>query len=52
LILAVRRPANLPILSVPDDYEVLRSQDCAQVSSRHGEVLMQRTPAQVQRLAR
>jgi cytosine deaminase len=49
---AVGRPANLLILSAPSDYEMLRSQGCARVSIRHGEVLMQRTPAQVQRFGR
>ncbi|MNZ28500.1 Cytosine deaminase [compost metagenome] len=46
---AVGRPANLLILSAPDDYELLRSQGQVLTSIRHGEVLMQRTPAQVQR---
>jgi cytosine deaminase len=46
----VGRPANLLLLSAPDDYEMVRSQGHALVSVRHGKVLMQRTPAQVQRL--
>lgn len=49
---AVGRPANLLILSAPNDYELLRSQGQALVSIRHGEVLMQRTPAQVERFSR
>jgi cytosine deaminase len=48
--LAVGRPANLLILSAPDDYEMLRSQGHALVSIRAGKVLMQRTPAQISRL--
>ena len=47
--LEVRRPANLLILSAPDDYEMLRSQGHALVSIRHGKVLMRRTPAQIVR---
>ncbi|TWE02250.1 cytosine deaminase [Pseudomonas sp. AG1028] len=43
------RPANLLILSAPDDYEMIRTQGHALVSVRHGEVLMRRTPASVQR---
>lgn len=43
------RPANLLLLSAPDDYEMLRSQGHALVSVRNGKVLMRRTPAQVQR---
>ena len=46
----VGRPANLLLLSAPDDYEMVRSQGHALVSVRNGKVLMQRTPAQVQRL--
>jgi len=45
----VGRPANLLILSAPDDYEMIRTQGHALVSVRHGEVLMRRTPASVQR---
>ncbi|WP_060483373.1 cytosine deaminase [Pseudomonas sp. NBRC 111119] len=45
----VGRPANLLLLSAPDDYEMVRSQGHALVSIRHGEVLMRRTPAQVHR---
>jgi len=45
----VGRPANLLILSAPDDYEMVRTQGHALVSVRHGEVLMRRTPASVQR---
>ncbi|GLX13939.1 cytosine deaminase [Pseudomonas straminea] len=47
--LEVNRPANLLILSAPDDYEMIRTQGHALVSVRHGEVLMRRTPASVQR---
>lgn len=47
--LEVGRPANLLILSAPDDYEMIRTQGYALVSLRHGEVLMRRTPASVQR---
>ena len=47
--LEVGRPANLLILSAPDDYEMIRTQGHALVSIRHGEVLMRRTPAKVQR---
>ena len=43
------RPANLLILSAPDDYEMVRSQGHALVSVRHGKVLMRRTPAQIER---
>ncbi len=45
------RPANLLILSAPSDYEMVRSQGHALVSIRHGEVLMQRTPAKIERMA-
>ncbi|WP_282343353.1 cytosine deaminase [Pseudomonas sp. PS02288] len=44
------RPANLLILSAPSDYEMLRSQGHALVSIRHGKVLMQRTPAKIERM--
>lgn len=47
--LEVGRPANLLILSAPDDYEMIRTQGYALVSLRNGEVLMRRTPASVQR---
>lgn len=47
--LEVGRPANLLILSAPDDYEMVRSQGHALVSVRHGKVLMRRTPARVER---
>ncbi|OLU26743.1 cytosine deaminase [Pseudomonas sp. PA15(2017)] len=47
--LEVGRPANLLILSAPDDYEMIRTQGHALVSVRHGEILMRRTPASVQR---
>ena len=47
--LAVGRPANLLILSAPDDYEMVCSQGHALVSIRGGEVLMRRTPAQIER---
>ncbi|SHM10887.1 cytosine deaminase [Phytopseudomonas punonensis] len=45
----VGRPANLLILSAPDDYEMIRTQGYALVSVRNGEVLMRRTPAQIER---
>lgn len=45
----VGRPANLLVLSAPDDYEMLRTQGHALLSVRNGEVLMRRTPAQIQR---
>ncbi len=45
------RPANLLILSAPNDYEMIRSQGHALVSIRHGKVLMQRTPAKIERMA-
>jgi len=47
--LEVGRPANLLVLSAPDDYEMLRTQGQALLSVRSGEVLMRRTPAQIQR---
>jgi cytosine deaminase len=47
--LEVNRPANLLILSAPDDYEMVRSQGHALVSVRHGKVLMRRTPASIER---
>ncbi|MCW3149716.1 cytosine deaminase [Stutzerimonas stutzeri] len=43
------RPASLLVLSAPDDYEMLRTQGHALLSVRNGEVLMRRTPAQIQR---
>jgi cytosine deaminase len=46
----VGRPANLLILSAPDDYEMIRSQGHALVSIREGKVIMQRSPARVERL--
>lgn len=49
--LEVGRPANLLVLSAPDDYEMVRSQGYALVSVRNGKLLIRRTPAQVQRLA-
>ncbi len=39
----VGRPANLVVRSADSDYEVLRSQGGAQVSIRHGRVLMRKT---------
>lgn len=45
----VGRPANLLLLSAPDDYEMVRSQGHALVSVRAGKVLMRRTPARVER---
>ncbi|MFR0717722.1 cytosine deaminase [Enterobacterales bacterium BD_CKDN230030183-1A_HGKHYDSX7] len=47
----VGRPANLLVLSAPDDYEMIRSQGHALVSIRGGKVLMRRAPAQVERFA-
>ncbi len=47
--LEVGRPANLLVLSAPDDYEMLRTQGHSLLSVRNGEVLMRRTPAQIQR---
>ncbi|WP_061291494.1 cytosine deaminase [Azotobacter vinelandii] len=47
--LEVGRPANLLILSAANDYEMLRSQGHALVSIRHGEILMRRTPARIER---
>ncbi|QNG99976.1 cytosine deaminase [Pseudomonas sediminis] len=47
--LEVGRPANLLILSAPDDYEMVRSQGHALVSVRHGKMLMRRTPAHIER---
>lgn len=45
----VGRPANLLILSAPDDYELLRSQGQVLASIRHGALLLRRRPAQVER---
>ena len=47
--LEVGRPANLLILSAPDDYEMIRSQGQVLMSIRNGKVLMQRSPARVER---
>ncbi|WP_313328356.1 cytosine deaminase [Stutzerimonas balearica] len=47
--LEVGRPANLLMLSAPDDYEMLRTQGHALLSVRNGEVLMRRTPARIER---
>lgn len=47
--LEVGRPASLLVLSAADDYEMLRTQGHALLSVRNGEVLMRRTPAQIQR---
>jgi len=47
--LEVGRPANLLVLSAPDDYEMLRTQGHALLSVRNGEVLMRRTPARTER---
>jgi len=49
--LEVGRPANLLLLSAPDDYEMLRSQGHALVSVRRGKVLMRRSLSRVERLA-
>lgn len=43
------RPANLLILSAPSDYELIRTQGHALASIRNGKLLMQRTPARVER---
>ncbi|WP_273820463.1 cytosine deaminase [Pseudomonas asplenii] len=43
------RPANLLILSAPDDYEMIRRQGQVLVSIRAGKVLLKRTPATVER---
>ncbi len=43
------RPANLLILSAPDDYEMVRRQGQVLVSVRAGKVLLKRTPATVER---
>ncbi|HCL53056.1 MAG TPA: cytosine deaminase [Pseudomonas sp.] len=43
------RPANLLLLSAPDDYEMVRSQGHALVSVRNGKVRRRRRPSQVQR---
>ncbi|WP_017906773.1 cytosine deaminase [Pseudomonas asplenii] len=43
------RPANLLILSAPDDYEMIRRQGQVLVSIRAGQVLLKRTPAVVER---
>ncbi|QXI30755.1 cytosine deaminase [Pseudomonas vanderleydeniana] len=43
------RPANLLILSAPDDYEMIRRQGQVLVSIRAGKVLLKRTPAVVER---
>lgn len=48
--IAVGRPANLLVLSAPDDYEMIRTQGHALVSVRAGRVLMRRTPARVERM--
>ncbi|KQQ55653.1 cytosine deaminase [Pseudomonas sp. Leaf127] len=47
--LEVGRPANLLILSAPDDYEMIRSQGQVLMSIRAGKVLMQRHPARITR---
>ena len=43
------RPANLLILSAPDDYEMIRSQGQVLTSIRAGKVLLQRKPVQLER---
>ncbi len=45
----VSRPANLLILSAPSDYEMIRTQGHALASIRNGKLLMQRTPARIER---
>lgn len=45
----VGSPANLLILSAPNDYEMIRTQGHALASIRNGKLLMQRTPARVER---
>ncbi|EZI27829.1 MULTISPECIES: cytosine deaminase [Pseudomonas] len=47
--LEIGRPANVLILSAPDDYEMIRSQGQVLMSIRNGKVLMQRSPARVER---
>lgn len=49
--LQVGRPANLLILSAPDDYEMIRSQGQVLTSIRAGKVLVQRKPAHLERFA-
>lgn len=46
--LEVGRPANLLVLSADSDYEMVRSQGLPLYSVRHGRVLMQRRPAEVE----
>jgi len=43
------RPASLLILSAASDYEMIRTQGHALASIRNGKLLMQRTPARVER---
>ncbi|WP_415844954.1 cytosine deaminase [Stutzerimonas zhaodongensis] len=45
----VGRPANLLILSAPNDYEMIRTQGHALASICNGKLLMQRTPSRVER---
>lgn len=41
------RPANMLVMSAESDYEVLRTQACARISIRHGEVIMRRSPGDI-----
>ncbi len=43
----VGRPANLVVMSAESDYEVLRSQACAQWSIRGGRVIMRRRESEI-----
>lgn len=49
--LKVGCPAKLLILSAPDDFEMIRSQDQVLMSIRDGKVLMQCSPIRVERFA-
>ncbi|MBO3277232.1 cytosine deaminase [Pseudomonas schmalbachii] len=46
--LEVGRPANMLVLPVDNDYEMIRSQGLPLLSIRHGRVLMTRQPARVE----
>jgi cytosine deaminase len=49
--LQVGRPANLLILSAPDDYQMIRNQGQVFTSIHAGKVLVQRKPAHLKRFA-
>lgn len=49
--LEVGRPANLLLLPVENDYEMIRTQGLPLLSIRHGKVLMRRDPVRVEILA-